>query len=406
MLSRLILGLVPLGLSILPCTSVAAQNPLDPNPVAPAPVVAPKPQDPAKELADLRAEKLRLQKEIEFAKRRVGGIKDLLKNNLGRREPTWRAIDAGKTAVVQPAAPPVAPRVARVMLDDERANHAADVMLLVNDSPIRQTQFDQLMEYQNTMPGDDSAAAIRGQIAVADLVRIEMMATSFAESEAEVKLAEAVSEMQAGKKVADLVKTYGTLRGAPEDGKVEITRRSMYGVRLEQVAFTTPAGTASRPFRHHGGWVVLHVDSVEKGATPELDKVIAHALQVSYDTPDAVLKMEGLLNSGQVAIVVRDKATLELLPPTFRDPEELRATARPNQIQMLEKMLAQIEQQMEKLRASDTDADKAMLMDLQRRQEQVKERLEKIRAEGGAETTDKPVPPKGDATKAEPQKKS
>lgn len=404
MLSRLIVGLVPFGL-FFPCTLVTAQNPLEVNPLAPA-VVAPKaPQDPAKEAADLQAEKLRLQKEIEFAKRRVGGIKDLLKNNLGRREQTYRAIDAGATVVAPPAAPPMAPRQARLMLDDERSNHPADVMLLVNGSPIRQGQFDQLMDYQNLLPGDDSAKMVRGQQAVADLIRIETMATAYSETEAEVKVAEAVSELQNGKKVADLVKTYATLRGAAEDGRIEVTRHSMHGVRLEQIAFTTPAGTASKPFRHHAGYVILHVDSVEKGATPELDKVVAHALQVSYDSPEGIAKMEGLLASGQVEIVTRDKQVMELLPPNFRDQDEVRAAARPNQLQMFEKMVAQIEEQMEKLRASDTADDKAMLANLEQRHQQMKERLEKLRAEAAANPAT-PADKKAEAPKTEPQKKN
>ena len=51
------------------------------------------------------------------------------------------------------------------------------------------------------------------------------------------------------------------------------------GPKAEQIAFSLPAGQRSRPFRSAQGYVVLQCESVEKGTSPELDKVIAHALQ-------------------------------------------------------------------------------------------------------------------------------
>jgi hypothetical protein len=88
---------------------------------------------------------------------------------------------------------------------------------------------------------------------------------------------------------------------------------------FEMVAFATKPGTNSKPFRTANGVVIFHSKAVEKGATPELDKVIGHVVQVPYTTEEGVLQKAQLaVNMGQVEITVRDAQTLELLPQMFR----------------------------------------------------------------------------------------
>lgn len=359
------LRLSTLGILLLPCLPLTAQSA----------------QDPAAELAELAKEKERLQREIGFVKGRVANAKDTLKNNLGRGVPAFRTIDAGKTTVAAPAqaTPPVAPRPARLMADDERSNFTGDTMLVVNGHPIRQAQFDELMAYQATLPGDASAKAIHGMMAVSELVRIETMASSFTESEVEVQAAEALGEIESGKTMAEVAKARGTLRGAPENGQVEITRRSVHGLRIEQVAFSTPEGSRSRPFRHHGGIAILQVDGIERGATPELDKCKAHVVVVPYADPESLAKVESLLANGQVEIVARDKDVMQMLPAGFQDQDEVRKAAAASAAVTMETALAQLEAEIAKLKTSPNEDDKTLLQDLERRREAMKARMEKLR---------------------------
>lgn len=347
------------------------------------PITAQGNQDPQKQLAELNAEKGRLQREIEFVKGRVANAKALLKTNTGRGMPAFRTLDAGKSAVAQAVAPPVAPRPARLMADDERANFTGDTMLVVNGSPIRQQLYDELMTYQETLPGDDAQKSVRSMMAIADLVRIETIATTFAESGAEAHLADAVSELDSGKSFEEVVKAHGTLRDTPADGRIQVMRRSPWGVRFEQVAFSTPVGKHSRPFRHHSGFVVIKPEEFVKGATPDVDKVVVRVLCVPYGEPEAITKAEGMLANGQVEIVVRDKEVLRMLPPGFQDPEEMRAAAEQQQLETLAQTVATAEAELQALRGSDKEEDKVRVREMERRLDVMRARLAQIRGESG-----------------------
>lgn len=339
------------------------------------PLAAQGAEDTGKAIADLTREKENLQREIAFAKARVADSRATLRN-LGKQALNFRTIDAGKSTVAQPVAPPMAPRPARLMQDDERATFAGDTMLVVNSNPIRQLQFDELMAYQNTMPGDESAKTVRSMIALAELIRIEMMTTSFQETEVELKLGEALAALEGGTNIGDVIKAHGKLRGAAEDGAIEITRHTPHGIRLEQVAFSTPAGTRSRPFRHHTGIAIVQVDKVEKGASPDLDKVSAHVLVVPYAEDEAIAKIESLLAAGQVEIIARDKDVMKMLPAGYQDPEEVRAAAAVNANEGMRKAVAEIEAEMARLRDSDTPEDRAQLESLTQRHQKMKLRLD------------------------------
>lgn len=278
-------------------------------------------QDPAKELADLTAEKQRLLAEIQFVKTRVAQVKTQLGSTLGKDMAPFRTIDAGKSVTAPPVMPPVARRPARIMMDDERSSHAGNEMVLVNGSPIRQEAFDELLAYLKDSPVEES---IRATIALADLIRIEAMASAFPESEAEAQLPEALAEIEGGKDFAEVAKARGTIRGAT-DARIDVTRHSQFGLKLEQVAFSLQPGSQSRPFRHHTGITVLKCVSLEKGATRDLDKAVVDVLNIPYSNdPDTIAKMENQLSMGQVEIIVRDQEVMQMLPPVYQDPDTVR----------------------------------------------------------------------------------
>ncbi len=159
----------------------------------------------------------------------------------------------------------------------------------------------------------------------------------------------------------------------------EALRAGVAGTRFEQVAFTTPAGAQSRPFAHHTGFVVLQVDALTKGATPELDKVKATVLCVPYADPEAIVKIENQLANAQIEIVVRDKDVMRMLPPGFQDQDELRTAALTNGTEAIEKALTDIEAELARLTQSPDEGARARAQQLTRRRDAMKARLEDMK---------------------------
>lgn len=334
MFLRLTLGSLLL-MSVAPAQQ-KAQDPVKPPAVNPGdgPVRAdaqqpapqqPAPLTPAQQAEQLNKEKQRLQQEIDYTKQRATDAKALINQKLAQRKPTFKTIDAGTSSLSAPA-PMAARRSMRVMTPDELASQPADVMLLVDGQPVMRSAYDSLMEYLAKAPNplDEN---LRSQRAMFELIRTQAVASAFPNNEAAGQIADVYGAIEGGKSVADLAAAVGTLPGAAEGGRVEITHNSIFGTMVEQMAFTTPVGSHSKPFLTTKGFAVVGVDSVEKGATPDLDKVIAHVLQVSYVGPDGALqKAEMTANSGQVEIVVRDEKVAELLPALFRSVPAARPT--------------------------------------------------------------------------------
>jgi hypothetical protein len=185
-----------------------------------------------------------------------------------------------------------------------------------------------------------------------------------------------VGQLDGGKTIADLAKTVGVLPGTDAaTGRVEIQRNSVFGPMVEAIAFSTPAGTRAQPFRCADGIVILKVETLEKGAQPELDKVIASALMVPYaPEPDAVQKAQQAVSMGQVELVVRDDATLRMLPQMFR-PQSAPPAAIPQPRldgKSSQAALEQLQAEMQKLQGSADPADQARLKDLEARYQQLK----------------------------------
>lgn len=303
-------------------TSAFAQNPLVPGVgQAPAPVA----QDPDKQAPtpaelqkQLQAERDRLAREIAYVKDRAKNAKALLSDKLGNKAPSFRSIDAGVSApAVQPMMP-TQPRQARVATGEEMGNHGNDTLLVVNNRAVPQGAFDEIMAHLAKSPsgGDE---AMRAQRALFDLIRIEAIASSFEDNEAAERVGDLLGQLDAGKPIADLAKAVGVVPGSSPEGKLEVTRNSVFGPRFEQVAFATEAGKRARPFRNANGIVILHVDSFVKGENPDLDKVVGTAIQVPY-TPDqpTLQKAHSAVNMGQVDVLARDQKTLDMLPEMFR----------------------------------------------------------------------------------------
>ena len=328
----------------------------------------PKEPTPEERLEELRAEKERLEREIRYARERAQRAKQLLQEKLGAREQSFRAIDAGTAVVARPTPQPAQPvqrKFARIASAEERQAQPDGAMVVVEGRAISQSWFDRVMGYLSESGAAIGDESVRAQRVLFDMMRIEGVAAQFEENDAELRLAEALAALEAGKSLADVARAEGSVLAAAEDGRVEVTRNSMHGPYFEHVAFTTPVGQTARPFRNASGYVLLHVDALEKGDSPQQDKVVCHVAQFDYtEDAEALRKAQFKVNSGQVDVVVRDEQVLEMLPALFRetraqllDPKQLR-----NQ-------LTELEAQLQKLRATgegESDAAEAIQTQIQK----------------------------------------
>jgi len=388
-----------LGSLLFLCATAAAQVAPKPAPAPNAPATqtpavptADQPQDkpaadkdkavqsPADVITELTREKERLQTEIEYAKARAKNANKMLATKLGTRGQSFKNIDAGMSAS---APAPVAPMSkARLMTPAELEAQPKDVMFLLSVSgkpgyAVRQPQYDELMQYLASSPasGNDE---MRGQRVMFDLIRTYSVAAAFPQNEAEGQIADVYGQLENGKKMADLAKNYAPVQGAKEDGTLEVTRNSFLGTKVEQTAFSLQQGQRSRPFHGPQGLMILEVESVEKGATPDLDKVVARVLLCGYQADPAMLqKAQSAAVSGQVDIAVRDQKVMDLLPALFKPAPAPPANAPggtgdvDRQIGAMLDTMKQIDEAIAKLAKMDTPEAKGQLEALTKQRAQV-----------------------------------
>lgn len=309
----------PLALAaVLPAQLKPVPSPiLQGKPVAVAPV---KELTPAEQAAKLTKEKALLEKEIKYATQRVQNAKQLLVVKMSRKKPDFRSIDAGKPASAKPLAPKrVQRKFARIGSKEEMDYAGQTVMVKVNDRAISQASYDGVMDYlRESATGNE---ALLAQRVLFDMIRIEAIASQFIENEGEVKLSENQEKIASGKMpLKQAARMFGSVQGAT-DGMVIVTRNSIHGPYFEHIAFSTPAGKISRPFRTMSGYAMLMVKEFEKGAKPQLDKVTAHVVQFAYTAdPQTMSTAQFQINSGQTTVLVRDQEVLSLLPALFKPP--------------------------------------------------------------------------------------
>lgn len=374
---------------------------------------------PKQQLEQLSAERQRLEREITYVRGRAKNAKSILAEKLAEHQTTWRSIDAGTSApkFTAPAAPKM--RAARVATKEEIEGHGTNTMMLVNGRNVEQGSFDALMHYLAEAPGSTTEEQ-RAQRAMFELIRNEAVASSFEDHDGDEQMAAALREMDEGKTWAETAKKYGIVNGCDPEGRFEATHNSVFGTIFEQAAFRAQPGQRLRPFQNAAGIVLMQVEKIEKGATPDLDKVIGNAVQIPYSGgPEALQKALVAVTTGQVDILVRDEEVLKMLPPMFQQKAPavtpvspdgapvapapvgvIPATLTPVQRDEMIKKLEGLQAEMTKLQGDTSDAAKQKLKELQTQYAETKAQLR------GVPPVRPANPGPQDKTPQAPQKKS
>ncbi|MGK0153726.1 MAG: hypothetical protein ACI9SE_000674, partial [Neolewinella sp.] len=353
-----------LRLAMLAPLALAAALPAQLTPTKPVkpttPVVPTQEPTTAERLDILVKEKARLQREIKFATERVQQAKGLLSSKLTRSKPVFKAIDAGKPASAIPIPPKqVQRKFAQIGTVDQMNYGGNTMMVMVEDRAISQASFDSVMNYLGES-GNQGTENLHAQRVLFDLIRIEAVASEFIENEGEVQLSENLNLLETGaKSFAAAAAEFGTVAGANEDGAVDVSRNSILGPYFEYVAFSTPVGKTSRPFRTTSGYAVIKVDSLEKGAQAGLDKVKAHVVQFAYSAEKKMMqKAQFKVNSGQINVRVRDQQVLDMLPALFKP-----AAPRQTPLQRMQQQIVMAEEQLSEI--GDTNSEKSEALNAQ-----------------------------------------
>jgi parvulin-like peptidyl-prolyl isomerase len=278
---------------------------------------------PAERLAALQRDKERLQSEIEFVRTKVKQTIPMLQDKLKMKRPEFRSIDAGTGFQ---AAPVAEMRKARFMSEDEK-KPLHDALMTVGGRPVSRTYVNDMLGYLQTFPAAGPEES-RTQRVMWEVIRTEAVRSSFGEgaSEAESEIQTLYSQLVDGKaKFEDLAKQRPQSPGGEKGGVIEpVTRNSHHGLRVEQIAFTTPEGQISRPFATMRGFAILRADKVHAAANPDEAKVDASMLFVPFHAdPEQVNKALGSVTMGNVEIAVFDEAAMKMLPAFFQPQPQI-----------------------------------------------------------------------------------
>lgn len=341
----------PLALAAVLPAQLQPGNPLPGNPTSPVLQGPIKKLTPAEQAAKLTKDKARLEREIEYAKKRVKDAKSLLATKMKRAMPVFKAIDAGKPASAKPLAPQRQPRKFASVGTKEQMDFGGNtMMIMVNDRGISQASYDGVMNYlRESAGGANTNESLLAQRALFDMIRIEAVASQFIENEGEVKHAENLERIASRKlSVKDAAKEFGSVQGA-KDGVVTVTRNSIHGPYFEHMAFSTPVGKISRTFRTMNGYTIVEPTAFEKGAKPGLDKVTANVVQFAYTSdPQQMATATFHVNSGQATVLVRDQQVFDMLPALFKPP-----APRTSPQQILTKQMTDLMRQHREISKSD-----------------------------------------------------
>jgi hypothetical protein len=232
-------------------------------------------------------------------------------------------------------------------------------LIMVEGRAISEASYESVMNYLRES-GGAGTDELRAQRVLFDMIRIEAIAGQFIENEGEVQLSENLALLEDGtKSMEDAAEEFGTVLGGAADGTVQVSRNSPFGPYFEFIAFSTAAGKMARPFRTINGYVVIKVDSHEKGATPEQDTVKCHVVQFPYSKDQKVMQAAQFkVNSGQISVLVRDQAVLDLLPALYKP-----APPRMDPMAQIAAQIAACESSLEDL--GDSDSDKRTALEAQ-----------------------------------------
>ena len=297
-LSSTLLAQIPGG------SPLGGQNPV--VPMAPA-------RTAAERLDDLKRDIERLKSEIQFIEQRAALGVQPLRDRLQKRSFDARRIDAGTSATATVTPPqPAQPQPARRMTNDELKSLPEDVLLVVQGRPVRRSDLQPVLEYLATVPaaGDESS---RQQRAVLEVIRLEAVLAAFEESrlEAESQIGDAVKELADGKTFAEVQNRYGRGPNIAQEGKVQITRFSPFGLEIERTAFTTPAGRVSEPIRGATGYAIVAVDKIQKSDQDAGDHAEVRLMVIPYTSdPGDMDKVRNMAMTGQIDLVVAENQDL------------------------------------------------------------------------------------------------
>ncbi|MHC5065516.1 MAG: peptidylprolyl isomerase [Planctomycetota bacterium] len=284
-------------------------------------VPPPVPAEPAEMTAADRIEVLRsqlatLEREIEYLKKlkAEGGMLSQVKKDLTARALTYRVFGEGlKAADVNK------PRKATLMDEKEVQETSQDVVLLVNGSPIRTAEIDELVYYAKSYPRPEKHAQI-----MTFVLRSILSEATFASNipEARMRIDQIEASLAGGAEFEEIAATMSQAKSSGRSGDMGFIARKGSDPTLTMHAFSMKVGEVSPVIQTERGFEIIKVTELEEGSEPAEDKVRVSTIVASFvGGEEGMEELEDalrLVDQGRLEIFMRDRSYLRFLPKIYQ----------------------------------------------------------------------------------------
>ena len=306
-------------LSIAVATGLGLSNPIHAQlPVKP-PVEVITPPTVQERVAKLEQDLARLQRELDYLRdlQNRGGLTAEIAGQISNRSPDPRIIDAG--AGLHPS---IQPNRVELFSDERRTSLLPDVVMTVNDIPVREGRVTELFDYLRTYRPEVPAEELMSDAMMA-LARAEWPKNLFSRyrTETSTKVREAHNSLNNGIEWENLVTNRSDDRETADSGGDLgfISRDDKRGLPFVMAAFGLEDGKYSGIVGSPYGLHIVKRTGFEKGETPDKDRVrVSHILFLHCPSAEEIEESLGTVDLGRATIAVRDEEFKAYIPRPYR----------------------------------------------------------------------------------------
>lgn len=306
-------------LSIALATGLGSSNPIHAQLPGQPPVEVVTPPTVQERVAKLEQDLARLQRELDYLRdlQSRGGLTAEIAAQISNRSANPRIIDAG--AGLHPSLQPL--RV-ELFSDTQRASLLPDVVVTVNDIPVREARVTELVDYLRSYRPDASKEELMSD-AIMAIARAEWPKDLFSRyrTETSTKVREAHNSLNSGIEWENLVTNRSDDRETADSGGDLgfISRDDKRGLPFVMAAFKLEDGKYSGIVGSPWGLHIVKRTGFEKGETPDKDRVrVSHILFLHGPSAEEVEESLTTVDLGRARIAVRDEEFKGYIPRPYR----------------------------------------------------------------------------------------
>ena len=311
--------LLPLALAAaVPAQTKPTVNPLPTPAIEVVPEATPEERIQAlkDQLARLEAERAKLD-QVE----KTGGVVSRVKGALAERQVVVEPIDDPNPRNVSMGGGAATANAARLLSDEEKKALPGDVILVVDGVPATVSEFDAAMAYLQSYPNQRDEDAMKKQ-AILELIRQKAAEAAFPDTAptAEAKILELQKKLKAGEDFAKVAKEQSDCPSSQRGGDLGKFGRVGMDFWFTKTSYGLKVGEVSDVVQSTFGYHLIKVTAIEKGETPEQDKVQAsHILALYSPNQGMVRQVSQRVHAGKSELAFASEEYLAYAPDVYRN---------------------------------------------------------------------------------------